>query len=80
MNLFLLQHQWEEQGGKCGECGDPYDVRLGERENHAGGQYANGIIVDTYQPGQIIDVDVEITANHYGWFEFRLCENNDPSK
>lgn len=22
---------------------------------------------------------VEITANHNGWFEFRLCPHNDPS-
>ena len=25
-------------------------------------------------------VNVEITAHHYGWFEFRLCVNNDIKK
>jgi hypothetical protein len=23
---------------------------------------------------------VQITANHKGWFEFRLCKNNDVTK
>ena len=28
---------------------------------------------------QEIDVEVELTANHYGRFEMYLCPNNDPS-
>lgn len=28
--------------------------------------------------GQDIDVDVELTANHYGRFELYLCPNNNP--
>nr|KAG5692218.1 hypothetical protein BaRGS_009818 [Batillaria attramentaria] len=27
----------------------------------------------------VMDVRVDITANHKGWFEFRLCPHNDPS-
>ncbi|MCL4168358.1 UNVERIFIED_CONTAM: hypothetical protein GTU68_013351, partial [Idotea baltica] len=27
-----------------------------------------------------IEVTVHLTANHLGWFEFRLCENNDASR
>ena len=42
------------------------------------GKYASGTIVANYTSGQTIDVAVKITANHKGWFEFKLCENNDP--
>jgi hypothetical protein len=27
----------------------------------------------------IVDVAVEITADHKGWFEFRICPNNNPT-
>jgi len=61
----------------CGVCGD--DVR-GDRPNEAGGKYANGVIVEKYTQGQVIDVEVEITANHKGYFLFKLCPVNDPHK
>ena len=61
----------------CGECGDKWDTPVGERPNQAGGIYANGIITETYQSGEVIEVRVRITANHMGWFEFRLCVNNN---
>ena len=48
-----LQHQWNNNGGKCGECGDPWDQPVGERPNQAGGTYATGTIVDTYNEGQV---------------------------
>ena len=62
--------------GKCGVCGDPWQS---ERENEAGGRFASGIITRKYSSGQMINVDVEITANHLGWFEFRLCPVNNPT-
>merc|ERR1712168_285217 len=67
-------HQWQRNGGKCGICGDPYD---GQRENEAGGRYATGTIVADYQEGQVIEVTVDLTANHMGYFEFRLCPHNN---
>merc|ERR1712168_162320 len=67
-------HQWQKNGGKCGICGDPYD---GVRENEAGGRYATGTIVADYTEGQVIDVTVDITANHLGYVEFRLCPHNN---
>ncbi|OWF44011.1 Zonadhesin [Mizuhopecten yessoensis] len=63
--------------GKCGICGDPYN---GKRKNEAGGRYATGMITRKYSEGQIIDLDVEVTANHMGWFEFRVCPNNNVKK
>ncbi|XP_064601261.1 uncharacterized protein LOC135467415 [Liolophura sinensis] len=72
-----VQNQWEVHGGKCGVCGDPWQ---GPREHEAGGKFANGIIVKQYEKGEIISVTVQLTANHKGWFEFRICKNNNPGK
>lgn len=74
-----FQVQWMLNGGKCGVCGDPYN-QAQPRDHEAGGKYASGIITRHYTEGELIDVDVEITANHRGWFEFRLCPNNDVKK
>ena len=65
MSLFQRQQMFN---GSCGICGDPYD---GERVSEAGGIYANGIIVANYAMGDTIEVQVEITALHMGYFEFR---------
>ncbi|XP_059142297.1 uncharacterized protein LOC131929924, partial [Physella acuta] len=62
-----------EQGYKCGVCGDPYD---GVRDNEEGGKYATGIITRTYHQGQTATFRVNITANHKGYFEFKLCPTN----
>ncbi|KAK3599271.1 hypothetical protein CHS0354_012882 [Potamilus streckersoni] len=69
-----FSHQWNVNDGKCGTCGDPYD---GPQENEAGGRYAKGIIVRTYEKEAVIDVKVQMTAVHLGWFEFRICPHND---
>jgi len=61
--------------GKCGICGDPWDQE--PRLHEAGGRYANGIIVRSYRPGQDIDVEIDVTANHLGSFAFKLCPNNN---
>ncbi|KAK2165850.1 hypothetical protein NP493_1348g00041 [Ridgeia piscesae] len=62
-------------GGKCGVCGDPWGKP--NPQFVAGGKYANGIITRTYKEGQEIAVAVDVTAPHGGWFEFRICPNND---
>jgi len=68
-------HENIDMGGKCGICGDPYD---GPWPHQApGGLYANGNIVAQYAQGSVIDVAVEVTTNHRGFFMFRLCPNND---
>ncbi|XP_048251103.1 uncharacterized protein LOC124115133 [Haliotis rufescens] len=64
-------HQWEHMNGLCGLCGDPYDQR--PRPHEAGGKYAKGIVTETFLQGQIINVKIEVTANHGGVFAFRLC-------
>ncbi|KAK6168959.1 hypothetical protein SNE40_020105 [Patella caerulea] len=70
-----VQVQWEQNGGKCGICGDPWQ---GPRDNEPGGKYANGIIVRKYKVGQDITAVVQLTATHKGYFEFKLCPNDNP--
>ncbi|XP_042867363.1 uncharacterized protein LOC122250106 isoform X2 [Penaeus japonicus] len=72
-----FQHQYQSQGGRCGICGDAWDED--PRPHEAGGKYATGTIVRTYTEGQTIAVRVDITSNHRGHFEFRICPNDNPS-
>ncbi|RUS86789.1 hypothetical protein EGW08_005449 [Elysia chlorotica] len=70
--------QWEVHGGKCGVCGDPWGKR---QDNQPPGRYARPILADCYQYGtRHIDAHVELTANHLGYMQFRLCANNDFTK
>lgn len=57
-------------GGKCGVCGDPFN---GPRRHEAGGDFAKGVITGKYKVGATIPIKVHLTANHKGWFEFRIC-------
>ena len=36
--------------------------------------------MDTWQVGQIVNIGVEITANHMGYMEFRICPHNNKKK
>lgn len=61
---------WFVYGGKCGICGEVWnETKLFEK----GGEKYLGKIVRTYTQGDSINGTVVITANHYGWFEFRIC-------
>ncbi|KAK3094869.1 hypothetical protein FSP39_007325 [Pinctada imbricata] len=72
-----FMNQYFKNNGKCGICGDPYQ---GPRDNEAGGKYATGFIARHYTAGQVMNVVVEVTVNHYGYFEFKICPNNDVKK
>lgn len=64
--------QWGQNGGKCGLCGDNYaDAR--PRSHELGGRFGQGVIVKTYRQGQAISVKIKLTANHKGYFYFRIC-------
>ncbi|XP_076666100.1 uncharacterized protein LOC143367809 [Andrena cerasifolii] len=65
--------QWQQNDGKCGECGDDYALSR-PRPNENGGIYGTGVIVERYTPGQTINVNVKLTANHLGAFTFQLCQ------
>lgn len=71
--------QWEQNMGKCGTCGDPHHVEE-PRPHEAGGLYAKGILTRHYSVGQEIDIEIELTTNHYGHFEIYICPNNNPSQ
>ena len=45
-----------------------------------GGRFANGLITRQYKPGQDIVVKVDVTANHKGYFTFKLCQNNNTAQ
>ncbi|XP_057375299.1 uncharacterized protein LOC130696232 [Daphnia carinata] len=58
--------------GRCGECGDEWSLPR-PRSNDEGGLYGTGVIGKTYRQGSVINATVLLTANHYGFFTFRLC-------
>lgn len=57
--------QWKRNGGKCGECGDAWDMPE-PRPHENGGQWGQGVIVRSYLPGSEITIRVELTASHMG--------------
>ncbi|KAG4079653.1 hypothetical protein HA402_010433 [Bradysia odoriphaga] len=67
--VWCGNEQQDLQYSRCGRCGDIF----GETHANQGGQFDKAIITGTYQAGQIIDMVVEITANHRGHFEIELC-------
>jgi hypothetical protein len=54
-----------------------YECFLYSGEHEAPGRFATGLIVRRYTSGQIINVEVQITADHKGYFTFRVCPNED---
>ena len=74
--MYIQVHYYVNHG-KCGICGDPWN---GARDHEAGGKYAQGVIVKQYYSGHVIDVVVQITANHLGWMEFHICPTNNHRK
>lgn len=70
MNCGGFDVQHNKNGGRCTACGEDWS---GPREFSRGGPKYTGFIVRRYAQGQTIDVSVEVTANHLGWFEFSVC-------
>jgi hypothetical protein len=69
-------HQADDPGSNCGHCGDPFS-QAQPRDNEVGGKYYKGIIVGTYQSGQVIDISVDLTTSHMGNMEWRLCPDHN---
>ncbi|KAJ8317044.1 hypothetical protein KUTeg_004948 [Tegillarca granosa] len=69
----------KSKGMRCGACGDPVD---GPFKNEAGGKYARHKVISRCIPiGQkTMNVLAQVTANHKGFFEYRICPNNDFKK
>ena len=65
--------QWSNKvNGKCGVCGDSW-TDPSPRHHETGGRYANGLIGRRYTSGQVIGIEIELTANHRGFFVLKLC-------
>lgn len=64
--------QFEKNGGKCGICGDSYDDPSPQL-HETGGDYGNEVITKTYVMGQVVNMEVELTANHKGHFMLKVC-------
>ncbi|KAJ6644135.1 hypothetical protein Bhyg_09101 [Pseudolycoriella hygida] len=65
-------HQPDNPGTNCGPCGDPVG-QARPRDNEIGGRWDRGIITGRYTAGGIIPIEVQLTAAHLGFFEFRIC-------
>ena len=68
--------QYKENGGKCGICGESYSAT---KKFEKGGSMYRDLVVAKYSKGDKINVEVELTANHKGYFQFSVC-NVDGSK
>ncbi|XP_046402637.1 uncharacterized protein LOC124168442 [Ischnura elegans] len=64
--------QFGQNGGRCGPCGDDFSMPR-PRMNENTGVYGRGVVSKTFTSGQEITATVDLTANHKGWFEFRVC-------
>jgi len=67
-----VDRQFNNNNGDCGVCGDSYDDQHPQL-HETGGKYGNGIVSKTYVMGSVIDIEIEITANHKGSFMLKLC-------
>ncbi|XP_069121891.1 uncharacterized protein [Argopecten irradians] len=75
LNCGGYENLWIKYNGMCGICGDPYQQH--PRDNEAGGKYATGTVSRHYKTGDVVTFSVDVTANHEGYFEFRLCPADD---
>nr|XP_032518737.1 uncharacterized protein LOC116771122 [Danaus plexippus plexippus] len=74
LNCGGFYRQYTINKGKCGICGDAYDMKP-PKSHELGGKYGQGIIVSNFEPEQIFTVTVEITAYHRGYWYFKICPN-----
>ncbi|KAF5281669.1 hypothetical protein FQR65_LT14599 [Abscondita terminalis] len=74
MGLFCggYSAQWVLNAGKCGVCGDNYEDPV-PRDNENTGLYGEGVMVERYLAGSVVNVTVLLTQNHRGSFSFSLC-------
>ena len=60
-------------GYRCGVCGDVV-TQARPRDNELGGRYGKtGLVPRTYNQADIIDITIQLTAHHKGWFSFKMC-------
>ena len=67
--------QWNRNKGLCGLCGDAYDL-VQPRPNEMGGEFGLGYLGANLTMNSVMEVEVELTAYHMGYFQARLCPHN----
>ena len=67
----VTQNKFEDY--RCGVCGDHYQAKT-PRYVHPRYKEKYRVITKTYREGQTFTAKVKITANHRGFFEFRVGE------
>ena len=69
-----VQHNSINQG-KCGICGDVFSAPV--KDHQAGGKFSTGTIARSYRPGEVMSVEIDLVANHLGFFTFAICSHNN---
>ena len=78
LNCGGFNVQWSTNKGKCGVCGDAYHLKPGKALYTHPGKYATKTITKTYKEGQEIEVLVDVTSNHQGYFRFSVGKIGTP--
>ena len=80
-NWWEREWWWDHQGvwcgnvlqdtqySACGRCGDT----AGQTGANQNGIYDTKLITGTYAAGQVVEIEAEFGANHYGHFYVELC-------
>jgi len=71
---YTVQHNSINKG-RCGICGDPFSSAV--KPHQAGGRFATGTIGRSYMPGELINIEADLVANHKGFFTFAICPHNN---
>ncbi len=71
--------QYGKHDGKCGICGDDFGQEQ-PRDHEAGGKYGTDVNAARYVVGQTIDISIDLTTNHGGYFEIKLCDKGKKNK
>lgn len=68
-NTYVDYRNDPNQFPKCGVCGDSIN---GPKDHEPNGRFYDDRIVETYRKGQVIDVNIKITASHLGNMYFQV--------
>ncbi|XP_066987427.1 uncharacterized protein [Macrobrachium rosenbergii] len=68
----FFQKMHFSNGGRCGVCGDDWSLPQ-PRPHERGGRFGRGVITANYTEDSITSRTVQ------GWYEFRLCNNENPA-
>uniref|UniRef100_A0A0B6ZZ67 Chitin-binding type-4 domain-containing protein n=1 Tax=Arion vulgaris TaxID=1028688 RepID=A0A0B6ZZ67_9EUPU len=72
MNCGGREIQHDQNGGKCGICGEQYQLTKNyERPN--GVMVQHNIKTSVYLENQVIIIRLQITVSHKGYHEFKIC-------